>query len=307
MLANDIFSAARLECAVGARSIDTELGEMVTRNASSCSEVAQRLSDGISERYGNNARAVLVGHSYGGYAALEFAHRRPEQLAGLVLLSTQCRADTPGAVARRKKQIALVKAKGITAVLDYTFAAMLPKKSSGSSSDGRPAILEAVKSMALKVGEEAFIRQVIACMTRSDHSETLANLSPDIPVLAVAGGNDQLIPARCAAEMRGLLEMREQKAGGSGNIAPWSSISLANCGHLAPLERPEAFHDAIACWADVVRDHSSDAAQELPMASSPFSFGRLAGNDDAPDASCYVTEALRAMSMSKGVPTLATA
>ncbi|HSN93455.1 MAG TPA: alpha/beta fold hydrolase, partial [Anaerolineaceae bacterium] len=40
-------------------------------------------------------RVCLLGHSMGGYIALEFATRYPERLASLVLLTSNVRADSP--------------------------------------------------------------------------------------------------------------------------------------------------------------------------------------------------------------------
>ena len=40
-------------------------------------------------------RAILTGHSMGGYVALAFAREYPERMSGLGLISSQLRADTP--------------------------------------------------------------------------------------------------------------------------------------------------------------------------------------------------------------------
>ena len=53
-------------------------------------------------------RAVMVGHSLGGYATLAFAELYPELLAGYVLFHSHPHADNPEAVARRRREIAIV-------------------------------------------------------------------------------------------------------------------------------------------------------------------------------------------------------
>ena len=55
-------------------------------------------------------KAVMVGHSLGGYATLAFVEIYPDMLAGYVLFHSHPHADTPAAVARREREIAVVRA-----------------------------------------------------------------------------------------------------------------------------------------------------------------------------------------------------
>jgi pimeloyl-ACP methyl ester carboxylesterase len=47
------------------------------------------------------SRFALAGFSLGGHVALEVVRRRPERVAGLALLCTSARSDTPEQTARR--------------------------------------------------------------------------------------------------------------------------------------------------------------------------------------------------------------
>jgi pimeloyl-ACP methyl ester carboxylesterase len=55
-------------------------------------------------------KVLLAGHSMGGYAALAFAEKYPEMLAGYVLFHSHPYADTPETVLKRKREIEVVKA-----------------------------------------------------------------------------------------------------------------------------------------------------------------------------------------------------
>jgi len=55
-------------------------------------------------------RAMLIGHSLGGYAALAFAEMYAEKLAGYVLFHSHPNADTPEAKKKRDREIYLVRA-----------------------------------------------------------------------------------------------------------------------------------------------------------------------------------------------------
>ena len=60
-------------------------------------------------------RFALVGHSMGGYIALEIMRQAPERVAKLALLNTQARPDTPEASERRRGQIARAEGRRLHA------------------------------------------------------------------------------------------------------------------------------------------------------------------------------------------------
>ncbi len=58
----------------------------------------------------STCRVMMVGHSLGGYVTLAFARLFPGLLAGYVLFHSHPHADTPEATARRRREIAVVRA-----------------------------------------------------------------------------------------------------------------------------------------------------------------------------------------------------
>ena len=61
-------------------------------------------------------KAILVGHSMGGYVALAFAELFPEMMKGLVLLNSTSRADSEERITNRTRAIKAVKQNYVAAV-----------------------------------------------------------------------------------------------------------------------------------------------------------------------------------------------
>ena len=61
-------------------------------------------------------KAVVIGHSMGGYVALAFAELYPEMMKGLVLLNSTSRADSDERITNRTRAIKAVKQKYVAAV-----------------------------------------------------------------------------------------------------------------------------------------------------------------------------------------------
>jgi pimeloyl-ACP methyl ester carboxylesterase len=55
-------------------------------------------------------RVMMVGHSLGGYVTLAFVELFPDLLSGYVLFHSHPHADSPEAIARRNREIAVVRA-----------------------------------------------------------------------------------------------------------------------------------------------------------------------------------------------------
>jgi len=173
-------------------------------------------------------RFALAALSMGGYVAFEVLRRAPERVARLALLDTKARPDTPEQTKRRHGLIALAEKgrfKGVTPRL-------LPLLIHPSRLE-EEALPAAVIAMAERIGKAAFLRQQRAILTRPDSRSDLVRIS--CPTLVLCGRQDAMTPVECHTEL-------------AAGIASSRLVVLEDCGHLAPMERPDEVTAALRAW-----------------------------------------------------------
>lgn len=248
LLTQEMFEAANLSNALGLPGWGHGLSEQVVAQSTSVASAARAIVNGLDSTK-PGSRALLVGHSYGGYIAMEVARLFPERVAGMVLISTQARADTDGAKRRRQDMAKFARKVGVDGLSKKICPSVLPGWKQNDT-----ATLGALRRMAHEVGVDGFVRQMEACQRREDQREALLALPAHIPVLALGGNHDLIIPPRALAEQREILKRREKAHG--MRTAPWSARGLAHCGHLIPMEQPEILHTLVGDWAKAARSHA---------------------------------------------------
>lgn len=188
----------------------------------SMAAMAAHVLDAMPERF------ALCGLSMGGYVAFEIMRQAPERVERLALLNTQARSDPPEIRQRRKDMMQLAEKgefKGVTQRL-------LPQLVHPDRVE-TPEVGDAVLAMAARVGKEAFLRQQRAILGRADSLPTLAHIA--CPTLVLCGEHDLLTPPDRHLEM-------------AAGIANAKFVKLPDCGHLAPLERPQDTTAALLQW-----------------------------------------------------------
>lgn len=138
-------------------------------------------------------KAVIAGHSMGGYVALAFARLYPERVSGLALISSQVLADPPDRKEGRYKSAADVAEKGIGGVVE----AMTSK----FTSDARLQTI--ARSIMEKQKPGAYIGALKAMAERTDSTSLLSTFK--FPVMVVHGEADALIPVARAHEVKAAL------------------------------------------------------------------------------------------------------
>ena len=202
---------------------------------------------------------ALAGLSAGGYMALAIAALAPERIAGIGLLHTQARADSPEISARRAVQAAKALSDGLTDIV-ATQASMLlaprslpldAKAALNSLDDNTfdmPTSFRIFARDALLTGANAFTLQQAAVTSRNDERETISKLR--VPVCIVTGEFDAVTPPAIAREMYTLA-----------TAAPFRSLTIIpDCGHLSPLEDPDALLKALIPWLHAVDEARNPAA-----------------------------------------------
>lgn len=173
-------------------------------------------------------RFALAGHSMGGYIAFEIMRQASERVAKLALMNTQARPDTPEAGERRRGQIARAKAGEYRAILDELFGVFVhPSRRDDAS------LRQLVNDMGDDVGPEGFVRQLTAIMSRPDSRPSLAWIK--CPTLVLSSDEDKTVPNSLSTEM-------------AGGIPGAKLMIIPDCGHLTPLEQPQATADALVEW-----------------------------------------------------------
>jgi pimeloyl-ACP methyl ester carboxylesterase len=172
-------------------------------------------------------KVAIVGHSMGGYVALEIARRAPERVAALALLNTNARPDSAESTENRRRLLDLA-ARDFDAVIKT-----LMQKQLIPAHLADPAITATITQMAHAVGREAFARQQKAIMGRIDSRPHLGAIR--CPTLVLAGRGDAIMP----------VEVLEELARG----IPGAKLEIVEeSGHMTQLEQPEAVTRALHIW-----------------------------------------------------------
>jgi pimeloyl-ACP methyl ester carboxylesterase len=193
----------------------------LSRSDSIAAMAADALAQAPAERF------ALAGHSMGGYVALEILRRAPERVENLALLNTHARPDSPEATENRRRLMALAERDfaAVSAELFPKLVAPAHREEAGLSGK--------VTEMALALGKDAFLRQERAIIGRIDSRPHLAAIR--CPTLVIAGRHDAIMP----------LELLEELAHG----IPGARLEvLEDCGHMSPLERPDAVTRLLREW-----------------------------------------------------------
>jgi len=173
------------------------------------------------------ARFVLAGFSMGGMAAMASLPNAGDRLAGVVLIATHAGSDTPERKAMRLRQIERAFAGGFdTLVTEELKPAYFSHRDDVETRAFRRLTLQ----MAQAQGPVIFRRHALALMGRPDLAAASAGFGG--PVEVIAGEHDRLVdPAASRALARQGAHRR--------------FTLLPGCGHMAPLERPDAIADAL--------------------------------------------------------------
>jgi pimeloyl-ACP methyl ester carboxylesterase len=132
-------------------------------------------------------KALLVGHSMGGYVALAFAELYPENVKGLVLLNSTARADSEERKLNRDRAIRAVKQNYIGFV-----SLAVANLFSENNRERLAEEIEYTKKEALKTPLQAIVASLEGMKIRNDR-EVLFHLTT-FPKLLILGEKDPVLP-----------------------------------------------------------------------------------------------------------------
>lgn len=171
---------------------------------------------------------ALAGFSMGGYVAFEILRQAPERVSRLALVDTRASPDSPETREARRALLDLATHEDFAAVTETLLPAYVHES---RPADG--ALTGEIHAMAERLGPAVFRRQMAAIMGRPDSRPLLPKIA--CPTLLICGRQDR----------RTTLSDHEEMATG---IPGAEMVVLEDCGHFAPLERPDDVTVALRAW-----------------------------------------------------------
>lgn len=166
----------------------------------------------------------LFGHSLGGYVTLAFAQKYADKLKGFGLIHSTGYPDDEAAKANRDKGAENIRENG----MEPFIKALVPKLFAPGHVSTMQGDVQLAKQIGLATKPTGAIQTLKGMRDRADRSEVLR--STKLPVLLVAGREDQIIPSEKTFIVNG------------PNV---EQVLLSHSGHMGMLEEPDALAEAI--------------------------------------------------------------
>jgi pimeloyl-ACP methyl ester carboxylesterase len=173
-------------------------------------------------------RFAVVGLSMGGYVAFALWRLASQRIRALVLCSTRAAADDE---ARRGDRVAMADRVERDGSVEAIIEPMLDRLL-GPAARHEAHIVDPVRGRMRRCSPAGVAFAQRAMAARPDSTDVLGAVA--VPTLVIAGTEDALIPV---AEVRAM----------SGAISGAHRVEL-DCGHLANLEEPRAFNEALGSF-----------------------------------------------------------
>lgn len=165
-------------------------------------------------------KAFLCGHSLGGYVALAFLELFPEYLSGYCLFHSHPFPDSPEAIEKRLREIAIVKA----GKKELMYPENVTRMFATSNLPGCQEALQRSKEIASRIPGEGIIAVLNGMMKRP--SRLLLMEKGKIPCLWILGSMDNYIP--CEQTLTRV------------NLPPNAkAVILENSGHIGFIEETD--------------------------------------------------------------------
>jgi len=185
----------------------------------------QTVTGVLMRRIGTD-RVVLIGQSMGGFVAQEMYARFPDRIAALVLAFTSPAFGGAGGQFARQFVAARIGPLDEGKTMAQVAKALMPSMR-GTKSD--PQGLAHAERVMSAIPPETYRKavQMLTTFDRKDQLETIA-----VPTLLVAGSDDRIAPPSVMQSMARRIPHAE-------------FVLLEGCGHLGPMDQPQAFNGAL--------------------------------------------------------------
>lgn len=167
-------------------------------------------------------KAIIIGHSMGGYTAMECLYQFPERIQGMSMVHSLASADNEEAKDMRDKGIALMK-RSESGQLNF-LKVMGAKLFASTFLHTHPELVATVVENGMQLSAHDISNLYVAIRNRSDHTAVLSK--HDIPMQWIVGSEDTATPMSIALEQ-----------------APMSAVSdvrvYQGVGHMSMFEHKE--------------------------------------------------------------------
>ncbi|PHI21340.1 hypothetical protein CEQ90_02780 [Lewinellaceae bacterium SD302] len=171
-------------------------------------------------------KGICVGHSMGGYVALEVAAAQPAWLIGLGLFHSHPFADDEDQAKARQKSIDFIERNGHVHYVKQLIPRLFAQRTGTSASFRRDMLI----LRASRSGSAAIVTAIKAMARRMDHSKTLKRFGR--PVLFINGARDPIYTTR---------QRQDQLA-----LAAVSDVHiLERTGHMGMIEEKQTTQRAV--------------------------------------------------------------
>ncbi len=161
-------------------------------------------------------RAIVAGHSMGGYVALAFFRMYAERVAGLALIASHAAPDPVERWAERDALAAAIGARGMEAAIEF----YLPRMFGAHPS---PQLVERTRAVIARQSGAGAAAAIIGMKLRVDSEDLLEDIR--VPATIVIGASDAWISVATAQRT-------------AAAIADATVETLPGVGHLPMLEAP---------------------------------------------------------------------
>jgi pimeloyl-ACP methyl ester carboxylesterase len=185
----------------------------------------QTVTDALKRHMGKD-RFVLVGQSMGGFVAQEMYARFPDLIAALVLAFTSPAFGGNGTQFARQFVAARIGPLDEGKTMAQVAKALMPSMR-GTKSD--PQGLAHAERVMSAIPPETY-RKAVQMLTSFDRRGQLEQIA--VPTLLVAGSDDRIAPFAVMESMARRIPHAE-------------FMLLEGCGHLGPMDQPQAFNGAL--------------------------------------------------------------
>jgi pimeloyl-ACP methyl ester carboxylesterase len=171
-------------------------------------------------------RAVLIGHSMGGYVTMEFVNIFPERTIGYCLFHSTCFADNDEKRQNREREISLILCGKKRQIIRTN----IPKGFAEENLEKLKESVDRAIEVASGSSEEGTVALLRGMMERADHSKLLGRSVP--PPMIIWGKRDNYIGEPVFRKL--------------ADLAPHATfIVLKNSGHMGFVEEPDCAYNGI--------------------------------------------------------------